>query len=108
MKRCARFTKDTTKVVLFLWFGARTAYIITPIRGVGATVCLKVEFHGEQRKSTSVHGEKGEKMYKAFLFLLAVLSLTLIGSLAVMGVFCAVDLVKDLIDDWREHNAKID
>ena len=41
-------------------------------------------------------------MYKAFIFLLEVLSLILVGSLAVMEVFCAVDLVKDLIDGWRE------
>ena len=41
-------------------------------------------------------------MYKAFIFLLGVLFLMLVGSIAVMGVFCAVDLVKDLIDGWRE------
>ena len=41
-------------------------------------------------------------MYKVFIFLLAVLILTLLGSLAVIAVFCAVDVVKELIDDWRE------
>lgn len=41
-------------------------------------------------------------MYKAFIFLLGVLSLILVGSIAVMGVFSAVDLVKDIIDGWKE------
>ena len=41
-------------------------------------------------------------MYKAFIFLLGVLFLIIVGSIAVMGVFCAVDLVKDLIDDGRK------
>lgn len=41
-------------------------------------------------------------MYKAFIFILSVLLLTLIGSIAVIAVFSAVDFVKDIIDDWRE------
>lgn len=41
-------------------------------------------------------------MHKVFIFLLAVLILVLLGSIAVMAVFAAVDMVKDLIDDWRE------
>lgn len=56
-----------------------------------------ITVHTAERRWT-----KGKKMYKAFIFLLGVLSLILVGSIAVMGVFCAVDLVKDLIDDWRE------
>ena len=43
-----------------------------------------------------------KKMYKVFVLLLAVLLLTLIGSLAVMTMFIAADFVKDIIDDWRE------
>lgn len=39
---------------------------------------------------------------KVFMFLLSVLLLTLIGSIAVMAVFGAVDFVKNIIDDWRE------
>lgn len=41
-------------------------------------------------------------MYKAFIFFLAVLSLTLLGSLVVMIVAFTVGVVKDLIDEWRE------
>lgn len=41
-------------------------------------------------------------MYKVFIFLLAVLLLTILGSLTVMAVFCAINVVKNLIDDWRE------
>lgn len=41
-------------------------------------------------------------MYKVFIFLLAVLLLILLGSVAVMMVVCTLTFVKDLIDDWRE------
>lgn len=41
-------------------------------------------------------------MDKVFVFLLAVLLLTLIGSMAIMMVFIAADFVKDIIDDWRD------
>lgn len=41
-------------------------------------------------------------MYKVFIFSLALLLLTLIGSVAVIVVFFTVDFVKDIIDDWRE------
>jgi hypothetical protein len=48
-----------------------------------------------------------EKMYKAFMFLLVVLILTIIGSFAVMAVCCAVDVVKDIVDDWRKDEAAL-
>ena len=41
-------------------------------------------------------------MYKAFIFLLAVLLLILIGSFVAIVVFYTVDFVKDIIDDWME------
>lgn len=41
-------------------------------------------------------------MYKAYMFLLAVLLLTVVGSFAVMAVFCAANYVKEVIDEWRE------
>lgn len=41
-------------------------------------------------------------MYKVFMFLLAVLALTFLGSLVVMMVAFTVGIVKDLIDEWRE------
>ena len=40
-------------------------------------------------------------MYKAFMFLLAILLLTLVGAAAVIVVFWTADFVKDIIDDWR-------
>ena len=39
-------------------------------------------------------------MYKAFIFLLAVLLLILIGSFVVIAVFYTVDFVKDIINGW--------
>lgn len=42
-------------------------------------------------------------MHKVFIFLLAVLILVILGSMAVMAVLAAVDIVKDFIDDWREQ-----
>lgn len=42
-------------------------------------------------------------MHKIFIFLLAVLILVILGSMAVMAVFAAVDTVKDFIDDWRNN-----
>lgn len=41
-------------------------------------------------------------MYKVFIFLLAVLALTLLGSLVVLIVAFTASAVKDVIDDWRE------
>ena len=41
-------------------------------------------------------------MYKAFMFLSVVLILTLVGSFVVMAVFSTVDIVKDIVDDWRK------
>lgn len=42
-------------------------------------------------------------MHKVYMFLLAFLLLTIVGSLAVMAVFSAVQFVKEVIDDWRER-----
>ena len=41
-------------------------------------------------------------MYKAFIFLSAVLLLILLCSFVVTVVFYTVDTVKELIDDWRK------
>ena len=41
-------------------------------------------------------------MYNVFMFLLAVLALTYLGSLVVMMAAFTVGFVKDLIDEWRE------
>lgn len=41
-------------------------------------------------------------MYKVFIFLSAVLLFILLCSFVVTVVFYTIDIVKELIDDWRE------
>ena len=53
MRRCARFTKDTTKVVLFPWCGARIVSIKQNVHLPNGLVETEMGF---------VRAEKGEKM----------------------------------------------
>lgn len=41
-------------------------------------------------------------MDKSFGVLLAAFLLTILGSLAVMALFCAINFIKETIADWRE------